>query len=524
MNDASPSQVPRAAPSQGAAEGARLIAGDVHDEALRAAVHPADWVNPQPAPRYNLVVLGAGTAGLVAAAGAAGLGARVALVERHLMGGDCLNVGCVPSKGLIAAARRAADVRDAASFGVRVPDGVTVDFGAVMERMRRLRAAIGPHDGAARFRDLGVDVFLGAGTFSGPDRLQVGQQTLRFRKALVATGARAAAPPIPGLETTPHLTNETLFTLTELPRRLLVVGAGPIGCEMAQCFARFGSRVTLVEMGPQVLPREERRAAELVQASLLRDGVDLRLSTATARVREGQDVRVASLRTDAGTEELEFDALLVAVGRAPNVQGLGLEAAAVRFDERAGVVVDDHLRTTNPDIYAAGDVAGRFQFTHTADFQARLVLQNALFPGPRGKASALIVPWCTYTDPELAHVGHDEASARAAGHDPEAFEVDLASVDRAQLDGETEGYVRILVQRGKGTILGATVVARHAGDLISEITVAMKAGLGLSGLASVIHPYPTQAEAVRRVGDVFNRTRLTPFVKGLLSRWLAFTR
>lgn len=495
-----------------------------HDGALRALVHPPEWVNPEPAPRYNLVVVGAGTAGLVAAAGAAGLGAKVALVERHRLGGDCLNTGCVPSKGLIAAARRAADVRDAGAFGVRVPDGVLVDFGAVMERMRRLRASIARNDAASRFRDLGVDVFLGAGRFVGPDTLTVGHATLRFAKAVVATGARASAPPIPGLDATPYLTNETLFDLGELPPRLLVIGAGPIGCEMAQCFARFGSAVTLVELGEHVLPREERRAAELVQDALRRDGVELALRSKTVRVEARGNERVAVLECDGVTHEVRADALLVAVGRAPNVEGLGLEAAGVRFDRRTGVVVDDRLRTANPAVFAAGDVASRWQFTHTADFLARIVIQNALFPGPKAKASALTVPWCTYTDPEVAHVGLDERGAAERGLEVQRFEVDLADVDRAILEGEIAGYVSILTERGKGRIVGATIVARHAGDLISEITLAMKGGVGLGTLAATIHPYPTQAEAIRRAGDLYQRTRLTPLVARLLERWLAFTR
>jgi pyruvate/2-oxoglutarate dehydrogenase complex dihydrolipoamide dehydrogenase (E3) component len=503
---------------------APLLADDAHDRELASHVHPADWVNPEPAPRYDLVVVGAGTAGLVSAAGAAGLGAKVALVERHLMGGDCLNVGCVPSKGLISAARRAADVRDAGTFGVRVPDGVTVDFAAVMERMRGLRAGIGPHDGAARFRELGIDVFLGDGAFVSSDTVKVGDAVLSFSRAVVATGARASAPPIPGLDELDYLTNETLFSLTELPKRLAVLGAGPIGCEMAQAFARFGSAVSVVEMASHVLPREEAEAGALVGAALERDGVDLRLDATTTRVSRRGDATVVHVVAGDHEQELEVDALLVAVGRAPNVEGMGLEAAGIRFDPRKGVMVDDQLQTTNPAVFAAGDVASRWQFTHTADFGARLVLRNALFPGPKGKASAMTVPWCTYTDPEVAHVGLDEAGAAERGLETEAYTLQLADVDRAILEGETEGYVRVLVPRGKDRILGATIVARHAGEMISEISVAMAGGMGLGKLAGVIHPYPTQAEAIRRVGDLYNRTRLKPWVKRLMERWFAWRR
>ena len=496
---------------------------DAHNRALVEQVHPANWVNPEPAPSYNLVVIGGGTAGLVSAAGAAGLGAKVALVERHFLGGDCLNVGCVPSKGLISAARRAADVRDAGAFGVRVPEGVTVDFAAVMERMRRLRAEIAPNDGATRFRELGVDVFLGSGEFVGPDRVEVGEHTLRFKKAVIATGARASAPPIPGLDTIDYLTNETLFSLTELPARMVVIGAGPIGCEMAQSFARFGCRVTLLEMGEHVLPREDRAAALLVQEALAHDGVDLRTMTATKSVEQRGAEKLVHVEHAGVEESLAADAVLVAVGRAPNVK-LGLEAAGVRYDERKGVMVDDQLRTTNPNIFAAGDIASRYQFTHSADFLARIVIQNALFPGPKAKASALNVPWCTYTDPEVAHVGLDAAEAKTQGLEVEAFTVPMADVDRAILEGETAGYVEILTERGKDRIVGATIVARHAGEMIGELSVAMKGGVGLGTVANTMHPYPTQAEAIRRAGDLYNRTRVTPFVANLLKRWMAFTR
>lgn len=502
--------------------GAALLADDGHDQRLAAEVAPRDWVNPTPDGRYNLVVIGAGTAGLVAAAGAAGLGAKVALIERHLMGGDCLNAGCVPSKGLIAAARRAAQVRDAGDFGVHV-EGSRVDFAAVMERMRSLRADIGPHDGAERFRDLGIDVFRGQGVFTGSHRVEVAGATLDFRKAVIATGARAAAPPIPGLADTPHLTNETLFTLTELPRRLLVLGAGPIGCEMAQSFARFGAEVHVVEMGAHVLMREDADAAAVVQAALLRDGVRLHLSATTTQVAREGDETVLTLEEDGRTVELRGDALLVSVGRAPNVDGLGLDAAGVEHDARQGVRVDDTLRTSNRDVFAAGDVASRYKFTHTADFLARIVIRNALFGG-RAKASALTVPWATYTDPEVAHVGLYPADAEERGIAIDTYEQPLSGNDRALLEGETEGFVKVHTRKGKDTIVGATLVGPHAGDLISEVSVAMAAGAGLGTLGNTIHPYPTTADAIRRLGDAYSRTRLTPLVARLMAAWLRWRR
>jgi pyruvate/2-oxoglutarate dehydrogenase complex dihydrolipoamide dehydrogenase (E3) component len=495
---------------------------DEHNQRLRRHTHPADWSNPKPADRYNLVVIGGGTAGLVTAAGAAGLGAKVALVEKHLLGGDCLNVGCVPSKALIRAARAAAGVREAAHFGVRVEGEVRVDFGAVMERLRRLRADISPHDSAARFRDLGVDVFLGAGRFTGRDTIDVGGQTLHFAKAVIATGARAAAPPIPGLSEVPYLTHETLFSLTELPRRLGIIGAGPIGCEMAQSFARFGAEVFLIESAPGILPREDRDAAQIVRTSLLRDGVRILSDGKNLEVSRTADGVRLRFNHQEDSQEVTVDRLLVAVGRAPNVEGLGLETAGVLYDHQ-GVKVSDRLQTSHPRIYACGDICSAYQFTHAADFLARIVIRNALFKG-RARASSLLIPWCTYTSPEIAHVGLYEKEAQERGIALDTFTQELRTVDRAILDGETDGFVKIHVRRGTDRILGATVVATHAGDLISELTLAMQGGLGLKTLGATIHPYPTQAEAIRRIGDQYGRTRLTPRIQKVFRKWLAWQR
>ena len=504
-------------------ENVRVLPEDVHNQTLVSNVHPPDWVNPKPAGRYNLVVIGAGTAGLVTAAGAAGIGAKVALVEKHLMGGDCLNVGCVPSKALIRASRAYTDVRDAAEFGVKVPPGARVDFPAVMERMRRLRAQISSNDSAARFRELGVDVFIGEGQFISSDTIQVNDRTLRYKKAVIATGARAATPPIPGLADVEFLTNETIFSLTEVPERLGVIGGGPIGCEMAQAFARFGSRVSLVQSAPQILRREDRDAAKIVEQAMQKDGINLVLGCKILEVKDNGSEKILVRGCNGEREEIAVGQILVGVGRAPNVQGLNLDAVGVEYDERTGVKVDDRLRTTNPRIYAAGDICFPYKFTHTADFMARIVIQNALFWG-RAKASALTIPWCTFTDPEIAHVGLYENDAEQRGIRVRTFAQEFSDVDRAILDGETNGFVKIHVQQGTDKIVGATVVARHAGEMISEITLAMVGGLGLKKIASTIHPYPTQAEAIRKVGDAYNRTRLTPFIKTLFQRWLTWTR
>ena len=489
---------------------------------LQANVHPLDWINPIPDGRYNLVVVGAGTAGLVTAAGAAGLGAKVALVERGLMGGDCLNVGCVPSKAILSAARRAAAVRDAKSFGVYTRE-TRIDFAEVMQRMRQLRASISPHDSASRFRDLGIDVFFGQGTFTGSNSLDVNGQTLKFKRAVIATGARAAELPIPGLQQTGYLTNETLFSLTELPPRLVVIGGGPIGCEMAQSFARLGSRVTQIERSSHIMPREERDAAEIVQSEMIRDGVEFVFESEVARVDKRGSEKIVVIRNAWNEREIVGDEILVAVGRTPNLDGLGLEAVGVASDPERGVEVNDRLQTTNPDIYAAGDICSQYKFTHAADFLARIVIQNTLFMG-RAKASRLIIPWCTYTSPEVAHVGFSPGAAAEPGVELTTFTQPLSGVDRAILDGEDKGFVRVYCRKGSDKILGATIVAAHAGDLISEIALAMKHHIGLKNIAATIHPYPTQAEAIRKLGDQYSRTRLTPFVKSLFQKWLAWTR
>ncbi len=498
---------------------------DDANRALLAEVHPAGWRNPAPRDRYDLVVIGAGTAGLVTAAGAAGLGARVALVERHLMGGDCLNVGCVPSKALLRSAHAAAAVHRAGEFGVRIPGGPEVDFAAVMDRLRRLRAGLAPHDGARRFTELGVDVFLGPARFADDATVEVEGTRLPFRRAVIATGARARLPDVPGLAAAAPLTNETVFNLTALPPRLAVLGGGPIGCELAQAFRRLGAAVTLIHNKTHVLDREDADAAAVVQAALVRDGVRLLLGAQVERVGSDGPVRLLQVRLGDRTETVLADALLVATGRAPNVAGLNLEGIGVAHDPASGVQVDDFLRTTQPRIYAAGDVCSRWKFTHAADAMARIVIQNALFalgPVGRRRVSSLRMAWCTYTEPELAHTGLTVAEAADAGMAVDTYTQPFDRVDRALTDSETEGFVRVHTRRGTGEIVGATIVGHGAGDLISELSVAMAGKVGLGRLAGVIHPYPTRAEAIRKLGDQFNRTRLTPRTAALLRgliRW-----
>jgi pyruvate/2-oxoglutarate dehydrogenase complex dihydrolipoamide dehydrogenase (E3) component len=494
---------------------------DEHKQRLRDNVHPPSWRNPDPADRYHLVIIGGGTAGLVTAAIGAALGARVALVERDLLGGDCLNVGCVPSKALIEAARGWHAARHARErLAGPVVDGAG-DFPAVMERMRRIRADISSHDSAARFTDLGVDVFLGEGRFTSRDTVSIDGTPLRFRRAVIATGARAAVPPIPGLGESGYLTNESVFSLTELPARLAVIGGGPIGCELAQAFARFGSQVTLLEAADRLLANDDADAAAIVAESLRQDGVRIVCGARIASVSSDSGGRRIELGGDA-MAAVEADEILVAAGRAPNVSALNLEAADVAYDTRKGVTTDERMRTSNPAIFAIGDVASKLQFTHAADAQARAVIRNALFYG-RSKKSDLVIPWCTYTQPELAHVGIDVEAVDQRGDDVETLTVPLDALDRARLAGETDGFLRIHLERGGDTILGATMVGPHAGEIISQITQAMVIGTGLSKLGEVVFPYPTLAEAVRKAADQYGRRRLTPLAGRVFRMWFRLT-
>lgn len=501
-----------------------LLPDDELNARLLANGHPSDWVNPTAADSYNLVVIGGGSAGLVAAVGAAGLGARVALIERDILGGDCLNTGCVPSKTIIRSAKVMGEMARAERYGIHLESAPTVDFAAVMRRMRSVRADLSKTDSAQRFTDLGIDVFFGSAQFTGSNSLEVEGQKLRFTKAVLATGSRAAKIPIPGLEETGYLTNESLFfQLTEQPRRLAIVGAGPIGCELAQTFQRLGTQVILLEVMPQILIREDSDAAQIVAESLQKDGVEMLLGVKIQKVAGAGDIKRVLYELNGEVHELEVDEILLGAGRTPNVDSLNLEAAGVEYTKK-GVTVDDTLQTTNSDIYAAGDVALKYQFTHTADASARIVLQNALFPGPKKKFSDLVIPWATYTDPEIAHVGLYAHEAAEKGIEIDTYKVPLDESDRALADGETEGFVKVHTAKGSDKILGATIVAPHAGEIISELTLAMTHNLGLKAIVDTIHPYPTVAGSIRRVGDLYNRTRLSPMVGKVFGAWFNWQR
>jgi pyruvate/2-oxoglutarate dehydrogenase complex dihydrolipoamide dehydrogenase (E3) component len=493
---------------------------DEYNQRLVSYVHPPDWVNPQPSDRYDLVVIGAGTAGLVVAAGAAGLGLglKVALIEKHLMGGDCLNVGCVPSKCIIRSSRVVGEMRDAGAFGISPPEQIDVNFPAVMERMRKLRAGISHHDSAERFQKLGIDVFLGAGRFLRNNGIEVGDKILRYKKAVIATGARAVRPSIEGIEEAGFLTNETVFSLTERPQRLAVIGGGPIGCELAQAFARLGCQVILFHKHSHLLDKEDADAAEIVQNVFIREGIHLVLNSQIERANKTTEGKTIDFISNGTKQSIIVDEILVGAGRAPNVEGLNLESVGVEYG-RQGVKVNDYLQTTNPKIYAAGDICMNWKFTHAADAAARIVIKNTLFSPfglGRSKLSNLVMPWCTYTDPEIAHVGMYEREAQSKGIDVNTIKIPMSSVDRAIADGEESGFVKIHHKKGSDEILGATIVARHAGEMISEVTAAIVNKVGLNGLSSVIHPYPTQAEGIKKAADAYRRTLLTPTSKKIL--------
>jgi pyruvate/2-oxoglutarate dehydrogenase complex dihydrolipoamide dehydrogenase (E3) component len=477
-------------------------------------VHPSGWRNPQPPGPYQLIVIGGGPAGLAAARAATALGAKIALVERDSLGGDCRNVGCVPSKSLIRTARLYREMRTAGHYGAHPPGEIDVDFPAAMERMRRIRARISRIDSARQLSTAGVDVFFGEARFTRTDELAVGGARVRFEKAIIATGARPDRPAIPGLAEAGYLTNENIFDLPELPRRLLVIGGGPLGCELAQAFCRFGAQTTIAQQRPLFLPKEERDAAQILSDALARDGIAVRLNTAAVSVRVENGQKVVALVSDDYHSTVVVDAILTGTGRLPNVHGMNLEAAGVDYDPVDGVRTDDFLRTSNRRIYAAGDVCLEHKFTHTAVASAHIAVRNALLRA-RQRMSALVVPWCTYTDPEIAHVGLYVRQARERNIPVHTFTVPLHDVVRAITDSEEMGFVKIHVKEKTDRILGATIVARHAGEMISELTLAMVAGIGLRKLARVIHTSPTQANAIEEAAGACSRALLAPATRSL---------
>ena len=475
--------------------------GQTFDLAWREALSPAGYRNPQPKGQYHLVVIGAGPAGLISAIGAAGLGAKVALVERHLMGGDCLNVGCVPSKALLEYTRA----------------NPNADFASAFAWMREVRAAIAPHDSVQRYTDAGVDVFLGSATFADRQSVRVGDTQLRGRRIAICTGASPAIPPIPGLREAQPLTNETIFDLQMLPPTLAILGAGAIGCELAQVFARLGTRVHLFELAPRVLPLESERASRVLGDALRDLGVELHLGAAVSRVSQEDRLLI-----HVGAESFATDELLVALGRRPNTAGLALERAGVRADDQGFITVDKRLRTSNSRIYAAGDCASRIQFTHHADAQARVLIQNALF-APTARVDRLVVPHCTYTQPEVASVGRTAESLQAAGQAFDTYSINFDELDRGRAEPFPGGYAEVFTAKGSDRILGASIVGPDAGEQLTPLVMLMSQGLGLSAADRTIVAYPTRSEYLKRLAGAYGRTRLTPRVAGLMQRWFRYT-
>jgi len=488
----------------------------------------ARWSRPKRFDR-NLVVIGAGAGGLVSAYIAAAVKAKVTLIEGHKMGGDCLNYGCVPSKALIRSAKAIKQVSQAHTLGIRQAQG-EVDFAAVMRRVHEVIQAIEPHDSVERYTSLGVEVLQGHARITSPWTVQVRlvdgtEQTLSTQNIVIATGASPFIPPIPGLQETGFLTSDTIWGLTELPPRLVVLGGGPIGSELAQSFARLGSEVTQVEMAPRLMVREDPEVSELVAASLRDDGVKVLTGHQAVRVEvvEGEKRLIVKL----GEEELPiaFDQLLCAVGRSPRVTGFGLEELGIALTPRKTIATNAFLQTQYPNIYAVGDVAGPFQFTHTAAHQAWYAAANALFGRfKRFKADYSVIPWATFTDPEVARVGLSETEARQQGVAYEVTRYGIDDLDRAITDGTAHGFVKVLTVPGKDKILGVTIVGEHAGDLLAEFVLAMKHGLGLNKILGTIHTYPTLSEANKYAAGEWKRAHAPQRVLGWLARFHAWER
>jgi pyruvate/2-oxoglutarate dehydrogenase complex dihydrolipoamide dehydrogenase (E3) component/uncharacterized membrane protein YdjX (TVP38/TMEM64 family) len=469
----------------------------------------ARWPRPRSFDR-NLVVIGAGSGGLVSAYLAAAVKAKVTLIEGHKMGGDCLNFGCVPSKALIRSAKLAHQLQHAGELGIANTAG-TVDFAAVMRRVHRVIADIEPHDSVARYTSLGVEVLEGRARIDSPWSVEItltdgSRQTLSTRTIVIATGASPSVPPIPGLQDMGFLTSDTLWGLTELPGRLVVLGGGPIGCELAQAFARLGAQVTLVEMSPSVMGREDPEVSEQVAQGLMADGITLLLGHQAVRAEEVQGQRQLVVRREGTEQSLPFDRLLCATGRSPRVTGYGLEELGMPLTASGTIQTNAYLQTLYPNIYAVGDVAGPFQFTHTAAHQAWYAVVNALFGRfRRFKADYAVIPRATFTEPEVARVGLNETEARDQGIACEVTRYDLADLDRAIADGTAHGFVKVLTVPGRDRILGVTIVGDHAGDLLAEYVLAMKHGLGLNKILGTIHAYPTLAEANKAAAGVWRR-------------------
>lgn len=472
----------------------------------------------------NLIVIGAGSAGLVSAYIAAAVNAKVTLIEKHRMGGDCLNTGCVPSKALIRSAKLLAQTRRAEDYGFKRID-VEYDFADVMSRVQRVINTIEPHDSVERYTDLGVECIQGEATIISPWAVSVNGKTLTARNIIIAAGARPFVPPIPGIEETGYLTSDTVWELKELPRRMVILGGGPIGSELTQCFARFGSKVTQVEMLPRILMREDPEVSGFITERFAAEGVSVLTNHKAKLFRKDGDKKILVCETEGREIEIEFDALLVAVGRKPNTAGYGLEQLGIKLSKTGTIETNEYLQTSQSNIYACGDVAGPYQFTHTAAHQAWYASVNSLFGTfKKFKVDYSVIPWATFTDPEVARVGLNESEAREKNIPFEVSRYDIGELDRAIADEEAHGFVKVLTVPGKDKILGVTIVGDHAGDLISEYIAAMKHGIGLNRILGTIHIYPTLAEANKYAAGIWKKAHAPKLVLDLLRRYHRWRR
>jgi pyruvate/2-oxoglutarate dehydrogenase complex dihydrolipoamide dehydrogenase (E3) component len=472
-------------------------------------VRPKIWQNPVPRDVYDFAVVGAGPAGLAAAESAARLGFKVALIERNRIGGNSLNLGSIPSKSIIATARTFAAKRRAEETGAPLPIEPALNFGEVMARMRRVRTRASEHHSIEKLGELGIDIYFGAARFERANALLIADTKLRFKKALIATGARPRSPNIPGLDDIGYLTSAEIFGINALPSRLAVIGGGPLGCEMAQAFCRLGSHVTIVQNDPKFLPREERDAAEILSRSMARDGVVIRLNTTVVGAHAAGGVKVLETVDNAVKNYVEVDEILLSIGRVPNVEELSLGSAEVSLNGDQGVNVDDFLCTTNPNVYAAGDVCMELKFTNAAEASGRIAFQNALLRGQQ-RQSQLTIPWCTYCDPEIAHIGAHVWEARQQSIPIKSFTVMMHDIDRAITDGQNLGFVKVHVKEGTDEILGATIVASRASELINEMSVIISAKIGMKDLANIVHTYPAESGGIVLAALAWVRNHSTP--------------
>lgn len=475
----------------------RILPESPYNERLLENAHPPEWINPEPRKIYDLIVIGGGPAGIVCATFAAGKGKKVALIEEALLGGECFNIGCIPSKSIIRTSRLYSDLINAENFGGRVPKGVNVDFASVMARMQQIRSQLSEHVSAEHLQRKGIDIYFGRAEFASERSIKIAGHSLKFRKSIIATGSRPAIPDIPGLQDVDYLTNETIFNLKALPASMLVIGGGSIGCELAQAFCRLGSQVTIVQTDPMFLNNTERDGAQILSESMAQDGISIHLNSTVLKIRNDGDKKFADIISAGYITTVMVTDILIGVGQNPNTQNLNLNAAGIRCDMQGAIQIDQYFATSNHRVFAVGTVCNVSDWNHIPIGSAQTAVQNALSADHR-KIDSTAIPWCIYTDPEIAHIGIQVVQARAMNMPVKTFTILMHEVDRAVADSEDRGFVKIHVREGTDKILGATIVSRHAGDIINGISLAMEANIGLREFAKIHYPYPTQGEALKK--------------------------